>query len=84
MNIQPIEGWDSEALVQYLEILSDNDNKFQRKGQAMFNVLDFHFPEVGAVIRGTAFDPFYDDYKIPVFFEMLSVLALAERESING
>ena len=43
----------------------------QRKGQALFNTLAYIHPKLADEIRGTEFDPFYDNGKIPKFWEFL-------------
>lgn len=43
---------------------SDDD---LRVGQTMFNLLQEMNPELADAIRGTPFDPFYDDGKIALF-----------------
>ena len=50
-----------------------------RQGQTMFNVLWELHPTLAAVIRGSEFDPFYRDARIPAFLkELLSTAALSE------
>jgi hypothetical protein len=40
-----------------------------RAGQTYFNTLYDMDPECADMIRGTRFDPFYDDSRIPAFME---------------
>jgi hypothetical protein len=42
-----------------------------RLGQGHFNYLDTIKPEISKYIRGSKFDPFYDDAVLPAFFELL-------------
>lgn len=46
----------------------------QRQGQAHFNSLYEHRPDIANQIRTTAADPFYDDRKLPLFFETVEAL----------
>lgn len=38
-----------------------------RKGQAVFNAVEFYFPTIAEMLRGSDFDCFYDDSKIEGF-----------------
>ena len=40
-----------------------------RSGQVAFNELFRTDPEIANLIRGTEFDPFYDDEKLEAFYE---------------
>ena len=42
-------------------------NPTWRAGQAYFNALSSLYPEIAETYRGTAFDPFYKDERIPKF-----------------
>lgn len=49
------------------ELLDQHDS--WRAGQASFNVLsDFH-KSLADQVRGTELDPFYDDSRLPVFYQ---------------
>ena len=39
----------------------------QRKGQAAFNALHTLDPDLANMVRGTRFDPFYRDERVPDF-----------------
>lgn len=45
------------------------ENKQQRMGQAHFNCVNMHFPEIANALRGTAADPFYNDGRLVLFWE---------------
>ena len=45
------------------------DNKSWRAGQALFNVLDDQHTDIANEIRGSVFDPFYDNSVIVAFLE---------------
>lgn len=45
-----------------------------RAGQALFNALAATAPDLADKIRGTEFDPFYDDAVIDKFWERLEFL----------
>jgi hypothetical protein len=45
----------------------------RRIGQSFFNVLDIMYPEIAAKIRGTLYDPFYDDDRIGDFLAHLFI-----------
>ena len=40
-----------------------------RRGQFAFNVLLDYKPIIAESVRGTSFDPFHDDERLPQFFE---------------
>jgi hypothetical protein len=42
-----------------------------RAGQVCFGALSHYAPSIAEKIRGTALDPFYNDLRIPAFFEFL-------------
>lgn len=42
-----------------------------REGQTLFNVLFVEYSELANEIRDTKYDPFYQDEKIPAFWERL-------------
>lgn len=44
----------------------------QRKGQSAFNALYKEYPQVADKVRGTPADPFYDDDKLPEFWEFVA------------
>jgi hypothetical protein len=43
----------------------------QREGQAWFNALQKHAPDLAEIIRGTKEDPFNDDRAIPAFLKAI-------------
>lgn len=45
-----------------------------RAGQEAFNQLASSDPEIAEEIRGTPFDPFYDDSRMPAFCERVAEL----------
>ena len=49
-----------------------------RKGQVLFNVLYDERPEWADEIRATEIDPFYEDQKIPAFWEWLEQKIIEE------
>ena len=49
-----------------------------REGQILFNVLSEEEPEWANEIRSTDSDPFYNDKKIPAFWEWLTIKIAAE------
>ena len=51
---------------------SENRDKFLRKGQWLFNELYKMYPNFANSIRGTEFDPFYDDNRINKFINYIS------------
>lgn len=44
-------------------------NNLTRVGQHYFNSLGFHRPDIAEVVRGSTFDPFYNDNNLPAFFD---------------
>lgn len=54
-------------LVIYMETYRRSHPE-QRVGQAYFNALHQHFPQVADAIRGTDNDPFYRDDRLHAFF----------------
>lgn len=44
----------------------------QRWGQALFNTLHEHDPQLAAELCGTPADPFYDDARVPAFMDAVS------------
>jgi hypothetical protein len=48
-----------------------NPNKYQRKGQALFNALYKVHPGLADKVRATPLDPFYQDDRIPDFLTMV-------------
>jgi hypothetical protein len=46
----------------------------QRQGQAYFNSLEEHRPDISAMIRCTVNDPFYNDNKLDAFFRKVEEL----------
>ena len=55
--------------------MSDN----WRKGQKAFNDLYLEYPEIANLIRGTEYDPFYNDEKLEAFYVRVAEL----KESIE-
>ena len=47
------------------------ENKVWRCGQGFFNALCKISPEIAEQVRGTNFDPFYDNAKIGLFFRQI-------------
>lgn len=45
--------------------------KYERMGQFTFNLLHLCFRDIANEIRGTEFDPFYVDEKIPILLKHL-------------
>lgn len=43
-----------------------------RAGQAAFNILHQHRPDLANMVRNTGLDPFYDDDKLPGFLVWIS------------
>jgi len=52
-----------ERFKKKVDYIYDN-NKRWRKGQALFNILYIEYPDFADEIRGTIFDPFYDNNAI--------------------
>jgi hypothetical protein len=48
------------------------DNPYYRLGQAFFNILYEQHEDISNEIRGTEFDPFYNDKKIPKCIEYIT------------
>ncbi len=46
----------------------------QRAGQAAYNALAVAHPEIAALILGTDADPFYDDARLPRFYQRVQEL----------
>lgn len=46
-------------------------NRYQRKGQALFNALVKVHPGLAEKVRMTPLDPFYQDDRIPDFLTMI-------------
>lgn len=44
-------------------------NRGQRHGQATFNAVYELWPNVANSLRGSTFDPFYDDSKVDLFLD---------------
>lgn len=55
-----------------LHIKVQNKPKEWRLGQAYFNYAEELYPEKTNQLRGTGYDCFYDDNKIPIFLEELN------------
>lgn len=55
-----------------LHIKVQNKPKEWRLGQAYFNYAEELYPEETNQLRGTKYDCFYDDNKIPIFLEELN------------
>ncbi len=47
------------------------DNPSWRLGQTYFNVLREYKPGLAAKVHASPYDPFYDDSKLPGFFEFV-------------
>lgn len=47
-----------------------------REGQKAFNLLYKYYPEIAEKIRSTDSDPFYDDSKLPLFYQEVGRLLL--------
>jgi hypothetical protein len=47
------------------------NNEKIRKGQKAFNDLYESDPEIANMIRGTIFDPFYQDNRLPDFYKKI-------------
>lgn len=57
--------------IEYLLEQSENRNKVLRKGQWLFNELSKMYPSFANTIRGTEYDPFYDDNRINKFINYI-------------
>lgn len=58
--------------ITQLYIKVNNKPKEWRLGQAYFNYAEELYPEVVNQLRGTIYDCFYDNNKIPEFLEKLN------------
>lgn len=43
-----------------------------RAGQATFNLLVRVRPDLAEMVRGSDFDPFYDDARLPLFYDFVA------------
>lgn len=43
----------------------------QRKGQAYFNALEVHRPDIASGVRGTPVDPFFNDSQLVPFLDIV-------------
>jgi len=49
------------------------NSKHERIGQAYFNTLAWHRPDLSEQIRGSfMYDPFHDDNKVPAFLDFVA------------
>lgn len=46
----------------------------QRLGQAMFNSLEQHRPDIANMVRATHADPFYDNKRLGLFYTTVEAL----------
>lgn len=46
---------------------AQRDHPTLRQGQAAFNILEALYPSIAREVRGTEFDPFHRDDRIPAF-----------------
>lgn len=58
-------------LAVYFKYISEN-GEYQRQGQMAFNALHMYAPDIANRIRTTDADPFYNDDRIPAFFDAVS------------
>ena len=65
--------FNDEDLKELDELVERNIKAFPmiRLGQSYFNCLYMKFPKIAEVVRGTEYDPFYMDSRIPLFKEYI-------------
>ena len=61
-----------ETFSRLLTIMIGPKHQNFRRGQHMFNVLSDNFPAIAKRIRGTQYDPFTVDLRIPKFITYLT------------
>jgi hypothetical protein len=62
----------SKYIINSTIYANDMKNQYShRMGQSHFNYLDQVKPEFAKYIRGTKFDPFFDDNRISEFFKLI-------------
>ena len=61
-----------EWLAYALKYIKDHPE--QRQGQAYYNSLHAHRPDIAYSLTGTVFDPFYNNARLPAFFEKVEEL----------
>lgn len=74
---------DLHDFAQYLVDIVKDRPLGTRPGQWAFNLLAEHYPAIARDIRGTMYDPFYVDSRLPAMLSMIAnnhlVLVKAER-----
>lgn len=67
-----------ETFSHLLTIMIGPKHKQYRRGQHMFNVLSDNLPAIAERIRGTQYDPFMVDLRIPKFITYLTEFIVYE------
>lgn len=76
-----LKKWAYNELVSRVEKIKDNG---LRLGQNYFNELNNFDPRMAKKIKGTEFDPFYDDFKIEKFLDHIKNKFYVVNSQFNG
>lgn len=62
-----------KTLGHYITQYAETHIPEQRRGQMAFNLLTVMHPVLAEAVRGSLHDPFYDDARLPEFFDFVGV-----------
>jgi hypothetical protein len=69
-----MEKLNNSQIIELIELSNEigTNKPFLREGQCLFNTLYQLYPELADSLRGTEFDPFYNDKIIDKFLKYIS------------